>query len=37
LTPEEEELLRRLDKVQRRLPERHEKGFWAKLKEVLGA
>jgi len=37
LTPEEEELLRRLDKVQRRLPERHEKGFWAKLKEALGA
>jgi molecular chaperone DnaJ len=34
---EEEQLLKRLQQVQEQPPQGREKGFWAKMKEVLGA
>jgi molecular chaperone DnaJ len=37
LTSEEESLIKRLGELQSRPPERHSKGFWAKVKESLGA
>jgi molecular chaperone DnaJ len=37
LGPEEEELIHKLDAVQRSVPTDRGKGFWAKMKEALGA
>ena len=37
VTPEVEELLERLDALQSRPPATRSKGFWSKMKEVLGA
>jgi len=37
LTPEEEQLIERLAKVQQAVPVDRGKGFWAKMKEALGA
>ena len=37
LAPEEEKIIRRLAELQAKPPERHTKGFWAKVKESLGA
>ena len=34
---EEEKLIRRLQEVQEQPPQAREKGFWATMKEVLGA
>jgi molecular chaperone DnaJ len=37
LSPEEEQLIERLSKVQQAVPADRGKGFWAKMKEALGA
>jgi molecular chaperone DnaJ len=37
LGPEEEKIIRRLAEIQMKPPERQSKGFWAKVKESLGA
>ena len=37
LAPEEEELIRKLHEVQQSVPTDRGKGFWAKMKEALGA
>ena len=37
LSPEEEQLIERLAKVQQTVPADRGKGFWAKMKEALGA
>ena len=37
LSPEEEQLIERLAKVQQAVPVDRDKGFWAKMKEALGA
>jgi molecular chaperone DnaJ len=37
LGPEEEELIHKLNAVQRSVPTDRGKGFWAKMKEALGA
>ena len=37
LSPEEETIIRRLAELQAKPPERQSKGFWAKVKESLGA
>jgi molecular chaperone DnaJ len=34
---EEKQLIERLGELQGKAPERREKGFWSKMKEVLGA
>jgi molecular chaperone DnaJ len=33
---DEKQLIERLAGIQRQAPERREKGFWSKMKEVLG-
>jgi molecular chaperone DnaJ len=37
LAPEEEQLIERLAKIQQAVPADRGKGFWAKMKEALGA
>jgi hypothetical protein len=37
LSGEEEQLIERLSKVQKAVPADRGKGFWAKMKEALGA
>jgi molecular chaperone DnaJ len=37
LSPEEEQIIERLAKVQQSVPADRGKGFWAKMKEALGA